>query len=95
MFTFVLAFVFVFVLLLKEFIISRISVIEDDLKEIENNYINFLNQNSELSSPNLLIMNKRIEKILDTVNDIKQVEIKTFFYSRLSSKLKYINNSEK
>ena len=40
-------------------------------------------------------MNKRIEKILDTVNDIKQVEIKPFFYSRLSSKLKYINNSEK
>ena len=46
----------------KEFIISRISVIEDDLKEIENNYINFLNQNSELSSPNLLIMKKRIER---------------------------------
>lgn len=40
-------------------------------------------------------MKKRIEKILDTVNDIKQVEIKPFFYSRLSSKLKYINNSEK
>ena len=40
-------------------------------------------------------MNKRIEKILDTVNDIKQVEIKPFFYTRLSSKLKYINNSEK
>ena len=40
-------------------------------------------------------MNKRIEKILDTVNDIKQVKIKPFFYTRLSSKLQYINNSEK
>tara|TARA_B100000579_G_scaffold275955_2_gene228160 strand:+ start:2983 stop:3285 length:303 start_codon:yes stop_codon:yes gene_type:complete len=40
-------------------------------------------------------MNKRIEKILDAVNDIKQVEIKPFFYTRLSSKLEYINNSEK
>ena len=40
-------------------------------------------------------MNKRIEKILDAVNDIKQVKIKPFFYTRLSSKLQYINNSEK
>ena len=40
-------------------------------------------------------MNKRIEKILDTLNDIKQVKIKPFFYTRLSSKLQYINNSEK
>ena len=40
-------------------------------------------------------MNKQIEKILDTVNDIKQVKIKPFFYTRLSSKLQYINNSEK
>jgi len=46
----------------KEFIISRISFIEDDLTEIESNYINFLNQNSELNSPNLLIMKKRIER---------------------------------
>ena len=40
-------------------------------------------------------MNDRIEKILDTVNDIKQVEVKPFFYTRLSSKIQYINNSEK
>jgi hypothetical protein len=48
----------------KEFIISRISIIENDLKEIESNYINFLNQNTDYSSPNLLIMKKRIERAM-------------------------------
>jgi len=48
----------------KEFIISRISIIENDLKEIESNYINFLNQNTDHSSPNLLIMKKRIERAM-------------------------------
>ena len=39
-------------------------------------------------------MKKRIKKILDSVYDIKQVDIKPFFYGRLTSKLEYINNSE-
>jgi len=46
----------------RDFILSRISTIEDELIEIENRYINFLNQNSNISSPNLAVAKKRIER---------------------------------
>ena len=46
----------------RDFILSRISTIEDELIDIENRYINFLNQNSNISSPNLLVAKKRIER---------------------------------
>lgn len=46
----------------RDFILSRISTIEDELNDIENRYIEFLNQNSNISSPNLLIAKKRIER---------------------------------
>ena len=46
----------------RDFILSRISTIENELIDIENRYINFLNQNSNISSPNLLVVKKRIER---------------------------------
>ena len=39
-------------------------------------------------------MNRKIEKILDTVKDIQQARVKPYFYTRLSSKLEYDNNSK-
>ena len=39
-------------------------------------------------------MNKKLEKVLNSVTNIKQVETKPYFYSRLISKLEDINRSE-
>lgn len=46
----------------RDFILDRISTVEDELLDIENKYINFLNQNSNVNSPNLLVAKKRIER---------------------------------
>jgi uncharacterized protein involved in exopolysaccharide biosynthesis len=46
----------------KDFIISRISDVENELIEIEKKYISYLNQNSAISSPNLVISLKRLER---------------------------------
>lgn len=39
-------------------------------------------------------MNKKIKNILKSIDDIKQVEIKPYFYNRLSAKLEEINHTE-
>lgn len=58
----------------KDFILSRISTIEDELIEIENRYINFLNQNSSTSSPSLNVAKKRIEReVLIKENLLKEL----------------------
>ena len=39
-------------------------------------------------------MNKKIDKILNTVNNIKQVDTEPYFYSRLLTKLESVNRKE-
>ncbi|MAV64679.1 MAG: hypothetical protein CMG00_05765 [Candidatus Marinimicrobia bacterium] len=46
----------------KNFILKRISDIEDELVEIEDRYINFLKKNTSISSPNLVLSKKRLER---------------------------------
>ena len=51
----------------KEFILERISLLEDELKDAEINYINFLSTNLDLErSPSLLIERKRLERVVNT-----------------------------
>ena len=51
----------------KEFILERISLLEDELKLAESNYINFLSKNLDLErSPSLLIERKRLERVVNT-----------------------------
>ena len=46
----------------RDFILSRISQVENELIAIEDRYITFLKENSNLESPALLIDKKRIER---------------------------------
>ena len=39
-------------------------------------------------------MSDKVEKILNSIKGIKQVEVKPYFYSRLSSKLENIQSNE-
>jgi len=51
----------------KEFILERISFLEEDLIVAESNYINFLSTNIALeNSPSLIIERKRLERIIKT-----------------------------
>ena len=46
----------------RDFILSRISQLEDQLIEVEEKYVTFLQANSNLESPALLVTKKRIER---------------------------------
>jgi uncharacterized protein involved in exopolysaccharide biosynthesis len=69
----------------KDFILNRITGIEDELKEVEEEYANFLSENqSILSSPTLTILKQRLER---------KISIKENILSQLATELE-INKIE-
>ena len=54
----------------KDFILNRISNVENELIEIEDKYIAFLNQNSSIQSPSLLVSRKRLEREMSVKENI-------------------------